>query len=112
MGCRNADNSRGVDRPPLEKVERETLLAMLKAANETIERLQAPAPKTPAPLDNGLLRATGYKTEVDEDEGQMRISFHHGAVDNVIAWMILPTVEVYALASKALECYDKLEGIK
>jgi hypothetical protein len=111
MGRRNADNSRGVDRPPLEKVERETLLAMLKAANETIEKLQAQARNAP-PLDNDLLQATGYKTEVDEDEGRMRISFHHGAVDNVIAWMILPTVEVYALASKALECYDKLEGIK
>lgn len=115
MGNGDADIGGGLERPSLTEVDRETLMALLKAANITIERLEAERDSQHAviaPLDNPMLRATGYRVQTDEDSKEMRISFFHGAEKNIIAWMILPTPEVYGLAERCLQCYDKLEGIK
>jgi len=64
------------------------------------------------PLDNPLLRGTGYRTELDEDAKLMRFSIFHGAAQNILAWMTFPVEEIYVLSSKCLRAYDKLEGIK
>lgn len=114
MGNGNVNRSGRVGRAPITQVDRETLMALLKAANDTIKKLEAEHTRRAniAPLDNPMLQATGYRTQTDPTMKQMRISFFHGAIDNVISWMILPTEEVYVLADKCLACYDRLEGIK
>ena len=82
----------------------------LVAAEQAIRELNTR--RFSAGLDNPLLRGTGYRTELDAVNKEMRLSMFHGARDNVLAWMTVPIEEVYVMGNKILMCYDKLEGIK
>jgi len=84
----------------------EALAAAASAMQELNERRFRDA------VDNPLLRATGYRTEIDMDDKVMRLSFFHGAEDNILSWMIMPVEQIYNLSEKCLKMYDKLEGIK
>jgi hypothetical protein len=118
MGDGDANQGGGLDRSSVTKVEVETLMGLLEAARATITKLEGELialkkrDVSVAPLDDAMLQGTGYRTDLDKENKEMRISMFHGATDSVIAWMIIPVEEVYRMGEKIMSCYDKLENIE
>jgi fermentation-respiration switch protein FrsA (DUF1100 family) len=128
MGAGNADRRGGLGRPEAAKMNVTTLpadleklaalghpddprtSAMLAAAD--VLRLFLSCRSRKNPLNDPLLQAVGYTTELHQESQTMRLAFYRSrGHKEPIAYMILETPEVYELASVLLSDYDKLEGI-
>ena len=123
MGVGNANLCGGMDRPKVAKVtaDLDTQISLapegpacdaMRAARDALRDLQRRLPfaRDEAIEDPGL-EATGYKTEFDVPQHEMRIAFYRGAERNVLAWMILKSPEVYDFGTHMIRKYDDLEGI-
>ena len=83
--------------------------ALLKHADQVFESMYTDTPDT---VDDPKLHGHAYGTELDHDNKKVRFTLYRKeGKKGLLGYMVLTTPEVYDIAQKFLEKYDKLEGI-